>query len=978
MGCRVRTATMPLYPSGTSRIPLRKTLPGRLALGPPDVYPQDPNQKEDELNAVHVKQGFTQSHASLVNEEYGSLVSKSDSLAHVTSSKVLADLKSIMSKKEDANALGDSGRKKQAVNTRDNFFLVTGRNKPAVDNWFRELAGNRRPYSQMLRRVPIFNKKEEVLAMLCEFEVPTPRAVWYVKMCAAYASAMTEMNKTKKRQASDPSQEWTHTLTRYLRDQLTELLTNTSDEARSEASLPYKQWIYTLELCEHMFNQGLIDRQEFLQWVLEMVEKCKYADDPSMRLVMPVLLVFGKEFCKNELLSRKLAYQCARKISQLVSESEAISNAASNNSQSAEGGGASNMHPVVSAFLELTNDPYSRFIVFGLSSILQMITLECPSALVWHYFGENKTPSSLLGSPLDHLPNCAPSGLPMPLRQSNHAIRHKIRVSETLIKERSKQVEDKWSVDPNQIYGKIGSRVDKNLSVLEVLDSFNSDRIDSSADCLDNLYNRLFGSGSSSSNTSSSGGNLDVDDDVIVHTLCEWAVTAMRSGEHRCFVAAKLLERRQSELTYQHNGGQYEGSNDNDNDDKNSESEMYMNQVVGPPVLQQKLFHYLDTSAPKMDNPAEFANLVLLFYELICHDVFSHDAYLCALISRGDVMGPMSCSGEGKDHDKSTNSDEAENSFDDSKIDGDLTNLLNQIKEGNQLNDPFSPTNDKEKDKSDSNGLPDVSKKCRHWQYCYHFPLPQDENSTHDCNQRNVLLYGVGRGRDDASRNVKKIHKDITKLFSKKFSIDVSDGGKIKKHNKGDVIFEQVVQRFQNLSYYDQHCVSYQCGQTMIEMLSAFANTNANYLPLPEYVSFLFDLTGLALNIQGILDWCLQILKELPGVENQLIERGSCLTRTYTTSLSLNIVGVLRKYHTIFLLNPSDVVTAFDQLSKIAYKPKLPMDGASMLDCNSAEWCILAYLYDLSLNCSLLKARDKFSDLKRLFATVNTFNSYTI
>ena len=25
-------------------------------LGPPDVYPQDPHQKEDELSAVHVKQ----------------------------------------------------------------------------------------------------------------------------------------------------------------------------------------------------------------------------------------------------------------------------------------------------------------------------------------------------------------------------------------------------------------------------------------------------------------------------------------------------------------------------------------------------------------------------------------------------------------------------------------------------------------------------------------------------------------------------------------------------------------------------------------------------------------------------------------------------------------------------------------------------------------------------------------------------------
>ena len=91
-------------------------------------------------------------------------------------------------------------------------------------------------------------------------------------------------------------------------------------------------------------------------------------------------------------------------------------------------------------------------IVLGLSSVLQQITIECPSALVWHYFGENKTPSSLLGSPLDYLPNCAPSGLPMPNRQNNPVIRHKIRLCETLIKERSKQVEEKWSIGKDFLY----------------------------------------------------------------------------------------------------------------------------------------------------------------------------------------------------------------------------------------------------------------------------------------------------------------------------------------------------------------------------------------------------------------------------------------------------------------------------------------------------------------------------------------------
>jgi len=95
---------------------------------------------------------------------------------------------------------------------------------------------------------------------------------------------------------------------------------------------------------------------------------------------------------------------------------------------------------------------------------------------------------------------------------------------------------------------------------------------------------------------------------------------------------------------------------------------------------------------------------------------------------------------------------------------------------------------------------------------------------------------------------------------------------------------------------------------------------------------------------QAILDWSMQILKELPNVDGQLCERSSSLTRVYSTSLALYVVGVLRRYQTILFLNPNDVIYVFDQLSKIAYRP-LAMNDCSdrrtMLDCNSAEWCIL-------------------------------------
>lgn len=73
--------------------------------------------------------------------------------------------------------------------------------------------------------------------------------------------------------------------------------------------------------------------------------------------------------------------------------------------------------------------------------------------------------------------------------------------------------------------------------------------------------------------------------------------------------------------------------------------------TIGKPVLmaiQNKCeVNYLATFFLQFnlpdDNPNDidrqaFANLIQLFSELIRHDVFSHDAYMCFLISRGDLM----------------------------------------------------------------------------------------------------------------------------------------------------------------------------------------------------------------------------------------------------------------------------------------------------------------------------------------------------
>ena len=49
--------------------------------------------------------------------------------------------------------------------------------------------------------------------------------------------------------------------------------------------------------------------QDFLQWQLDMLEKCKTCDDGLLKLVVPLILQYVEEFTQCEILSRKLVFQ---------------------------------------------------------------------------------------------------------------------------------------------------------------------------------------------------------------------------------------------------------------------------------------------------------------------------------------------------------------------------------------------------------------------------------------------------------------------------------------------------------------------------------------------------------------------------------------------------------------------------------------------------------------------------------------------
>lgn len=250
--------------------------------------------------------------------------------------------------------------------------------------------------------------------------------------------------------------------------------------------------------------------------------------------------------------------------------------------------------------------------------------------MVWNSVGEGKAPSVLNGSPLDYL-QCPPAALPCPPASSGNPTMKQLRIAQENIRARSQAAEGRWSCDKWQ-QSSAGTTTTKVLAALDALDRHSFDKMDAS-NSLDTLYSKIF-TPPPKDNSSERDTKTEYNpqqDSAVVEILCEWAVSAERWGEHRAMAVAKLLEKRQSEAT----------GETNDNDDKDS-----MCSNGSPPVLpifQPLLMKFLDVDAPVLDNTstqskAQFTNLVHLFSELIRHDVFSHDAYMCTLISRGDLI----------------------------------------------------------------------------------------------------------------------------------------------------------------------------------------------------------------------------------------------------------------------------------------------------------------------------------------------------
>ncbi|VEL07553.1 unnamed protein product, partial [Protopolystoma xenopodis] len=875
---------------------------------PPDVYLQRPDQREDVMSEEHVRDGFKCT--KHVRDEYDSCLEDGRS---VDSDSIWNLFYNILTRKYECSNFIET-RKRQA---NDNMIVPMDLYKGQTSEWFKELAGTI-PLYALSRRVPLhFKSKEDVLKAFLEYRVPISRAMHHTNLIFANTSTVVENTKKKSKVQIDPSAEWTSAICKML----TQIISPDDQELADPSFEPaYSDWDYLFSFLLYMYDSDMVDRWEVMLWLIKTAEVITARNtltysisEPSVghnacsnvdmlaKFILPYLLRFGKRFSESELLTRRLLYWACSLFNELVCDETHGTPPGLDSRISFQN--------LIDNYSELTSCPLHRSVVMSLSSLIICLVLTCPSAAIWNYIPKevlaNSSMPFLKGSPLDLIP-CSIVALPLPPGPETLELRKCLAQTESALNERSRLGEIGWC---RRSSAGINDDCLSNLNrVLELLDDHDYN-VMKEPNPIESLFQQIF-----------TADLVKQDLATLIPFLCDWAINTSRIGIHRALVVANLFDMLRNKLAHVSEFREMIQSSliyflDNAspflNVPASSNDAGSLNSVITSSSSQGATFSTLKPSvteqAPLECEP--FKNLVCLFAELIDREVFDYDGYIRTCIVRGIFetgVHPLAQAGDSTtlqpaDAASSTYLNGPATSLPSAKISCTIEPSDNSDR-GSNFENPDSARSDagqtvpvKQPLLVTSNGTSSgtqghrnsqqqiASLFSRHIFYLIHFPLPPDESYTHEQNQRAQLLYGVGESRNRAKCRIRRLSRDICKLFTKKAHLmDVVHGemGKRRRSKERDRpaggldpvglaaggpsgssvgaggqacstpvvggqgaanclngsssasasggeegrstddLQEEIIARFRTLSYHDMDCIISLCQQAFIKMLS--------------------------------------------------------------------------------------------------------------------------------------------------------------
>lgn len=269
----------------------------------PDFDPWSHTELEDKILLNFVSKGFYNS--SKVNfESISARSSLQESLPKVSDQLANQFSQVLHIREQDINKISSNPTEASSMKTR--FDILSGPgfalpNRVTLTDqkrelWLRELSSPHASLTKLSKSIPHGFKRRQILEQCYIKHIPMRRAIWLIKYC--YASewkslASKQKSESTKALASQLYKEWTENMVHIMEKLVFEMAQYYND------STGFKIWrvkvSYYLKLLGNCYTLGLLDKNVFHHWLVELVGKVENFE--FLPLTLHILSVFWDGIC---------------------------------------------------------------------------------------------------------------------------------------------------------------------------------------------------------------------------------------------------------------------------------------------------------------------------------------------------------------------------------------------------------------------------------------------------------------------------------------------------------------------------------------------------------------------------------------------------------------------------------------------------------------------------------------------------------
>ncbi|CAF4183789.1 unnamed protein product, partial [Rotaria sp. Silwood2] len=235
--------------------------------------------------------------------------------------------------------------------------------------------------------------------------------------------------------------------------------------------------------------------------------------------------------------------------------------------------------------------------------------------------------------------------------------------------------------------------------------------------------------------------------------------------------------------------------------------------------------------------------------------------------------------------------------------------------------------------------------------YLEQFPYPLDEDFRDDFNQRKIILFGITPKRDEAKRQLKTNVRLLSSLFKLRNCLETTNESPPFTRSTPYAHYLQIRRSILSLSYHDQYYVTNRVSKLLIERLTNFIERRTSRLPWLDDVAFLFELMEKSLNLYGLIQTCVDILRIFSRIESKGSLKSSPGMYSYRFELYLEITSIFRFYTPVLILTPNNMIQVFENLIQITQHIQDPVRTTSV------ERALLMLMHDSYFSCPYIKSK---------------------